>query len=146
MNWIPMLARPKPVGHPGYFKVVIGLIFAHLGIGSTVLLVPSDSVAFAVIMRMLFGSLVPLMVMHVLVSALMVFGLYGRRAFWMVRFGSALSVVTFNLMAAGFVVAALQVPPRAGIGPTTLAILAILAITASLSSLAAAQEPWEGGR
>lgn len=128
--WIPDLSYD----HPGYFKVVVSLIFVHVGLAlDSVLKGPANSPVFKVLNEALDGQLWLLAAAHVVTTVLIVFGLYARKHFAIMRFGCGLSLITFNIVAACFAAASFQ--------QNLSYYSAIASVTLSLSSLAAMKEP-----
>lgn len=129
-SWLPRLAED----HPGYFKVVASLLLIHLGLAlDSMQEGPRNSLVFKVINKTLHNQLYVLTVVHLLVTLMIVVGLYWRKEFRLVRYGCALSLVLFNALAVGFVCASYIYHLSY--------YAAIASVTLSLSSLAAITEP-----
>lgn len=126
---VPRLARD----HPGFFKVALSLILVHVGLAVDGAFGVHKSPSFRVISDFLGGNLWTMVVVHAVIAVLMVCGLYLRERFVLVRYGCGLSLVLFNVLAVGFIFAAVQY----GLSYYS----AIASVTLSLSSLAALKEP-----
>ena len=127
---LPRLARD----HPGYFKVVLSLVLVHFGlaidaVGSGI----QRSPGFKVIVSVLGKHAYVMTLIHVFTAILLMVGLYWRNHFVLVRYGCALSLILFNVLAVGFAFAS------AIYGLSYYA--AIASVTLSMSSLAALKEP-----
>lgn len=119
--------------HPGYYGVVLALLFVHAALAVDAL-ARDHGTAFDPLRTVLGGSLVPYAVLHVLCVVLIVWGLYAPTMFVMVRFGSAVSIATFNAAALCFAIAAFE-------NPTTSFTGAIAFFGLSFISYLAVKEP-----
>lgn len=110
-----MRLRPQLADdHPGYFGVVATLVFVHLGVAALCLYAEvSDRVqgkALASFITVLGGNLVPFALAHLACVALVLWGLYDDSRFVLLRMGSAISIVTFNVTAITFGALAFEGP------------------------------------
>lgn len=133
----PWWEAPLAIRHPGYFKVVLSLIFVHVAFGLDALRPQAaHSPTFAVLVEVLGGQLWIDAVLHFIIGVMIFFGLYAPGKFWILRFGSALSAVLFNASAVALASGAYIT------GVSYFAAISCVAL--SLSSIACAKEPVEG--
>lgn len=129
--FVPRLARD----HPGYFKVVLSLVLVHFGLAADALggRGIERSPGFKVIVSVLGKHTYSMTGAHIVTAILIIAGLYWRDHFVLVRYGCALSLILFNVLAVGFAFASFLYD-LSYYG-------AIASVTLSLSSLAALKEP-----
>lgn len=128
--WFPDLYY----NHGGYFKIMASLILVHIGLGlDSLQSVPRHAKTFLILNSAFDNYLWILSLIHILIAALIITGMYWRNHFTLLRFGCGVSFIFFNVLAIAFAAAAYKYHLSY--------YSAIASVTLSLSSFAGVKEP-----